>query len=120
VQFSGDSLFAWDEAEQKIIYYIWGADGSHSRHEAYYEGQDLVFPVNSKSDPGTIAYRSLWRRVDDSTIEVRRQVPEGPQDGSLAEFNWRTELMVYHKQPSSAEQAALARRARGTRQDGNA
>lgn len=107
-QFWGDSMFAWDEAEQKIVYYIWGSDGSHSRHEAWYEGLDLVFPVNSKKDPGTIGYRSLWRRVDDSTIEVRRQVPEG----LAPDADWRTELtVVYRKQPFSSEQAASARRA---------
>jgi ketosteroid isomerase-like protein len=107
-QFWGDSVFAWNEAEKKITYYIWGSDGSHSRHEAWYEGEDLVFPVHSKTDPGTIAYRSLWRRVDDSTIEVQRQVPEG----APAALNWRTELtVVYHRQPSATEQATAARRA---------
>jgi ketosteroid isomerase-like protein len=50
----------------------------------------------------------LWRRVDDSTIEVRRQVPEG----LAPDADWRTELtVVYRKQPFSSEQAASARRA---------
>jgi ketosteroid isomerase-like protein len=105
-------MFAWDEAAKKIVYYIWGSDGSHSRHEAWYEGQDLVLPVHSKTNPGTVAYRSLWRRVDASTIEVQRQVPEGAQGDSPAGLNWRTELtVVYHRQPSSADQAAATRRA---------
>jgi hypothetical protein len=106
-QFRGDSLFAWDEAAKKIVYYIWGSDGSHRRLEAWYEGQDLVFPVPSRTDPGAIAYRSLWRRVDDSTIEVQRQVPEGAQGDASAGLNWRTELtVVYHRRPSGGEQAA--------------
>jgi hypothetical protein len=103
-QFQGDSLFAWDAAEEKIVYYIWGSDGSHSRREAWYEGEDLVFPVHSKTAPGTIAYRSLWRRVDDSTIEVQRQVPQGAQGGAPAGPQWRTELtVIYHRQPPAAE-----------------
>jgi hypothetical protein len=111
-QFRGDSLFTWDEAEKKIVYYIWGSDGSHRRLEAHYEGRVLAFPVPSKTDSATIAYRSLWRRVDDSTIEVHRQVPLSPEEGSPMEPGWRTELtVVYHKQPSSVEPAAVARRA---------
>jgi hypothetical protein len=106
-QFWGDSVFAWDEAAKKIVYYIWGSDGSHSRHEAWYEGQDLVFPVHSKTAPGTIAYRSLWRRVDDSTIEVKRQVPAGSLGNAGGGPSWETEFtVVYRKQPSSAGQAA--------------
>jgi len=89
-QFFGDSLFAWDEKDQKIVYYIWGSDGSHARHEASYAGDELLFPVRSRKDPTVIAYRSAWRRIDADTFEVRRESPDGT--------GWKTELtVVYHK-----------------------
>ena len=90
VDFAGDSVFAWDADAQRIVYYIWGSDGSHGRYEAHYEGDELVFPIESVRRPGTWAYRSVWRRIDDSTLEVRREIPEG--DG------WKAQLTVtYHR-----------------------
>jgi hypothetical protein len=47
-QFSGDSVFAWNDKAQRITYYIWGSDGSYGQHEAFYDGEDLAFPVYSK------------------------------------------------------------------------
>jgi hypothetical protein len=92
-QFSGDSVYAWNDAEQRIDYTIWGSDGSLSSHAAYYEGDELVFPVESRKEPGRIAYRSVWRRLDPDSIEVRREVPEG--DG------WTTTLTVlYRRSPA--------------------
>lgn len=42
--------------------------------------------------PARLAYRSVWRRIDAQSFEVRREVPQG--DG------WRTELTVrYRKGP---------------------
>jgi hypothetical protein len=86
VQFEGDSLFAWDESRKLIVYYIWGSDGSHRRLEAQYAGAELVFPVPSRADPGTVVYRSVWRLVDPDTLEVRRERPDGTA--------WRTEFKV--------------------------
>jgi hypothetical protein len=84
--FAGDSLFTWDESTARIVYYIWGSDGSHSKHEAYYEGQALVFPVESRKEPGKISYRSVWARIDKNSFDVRREVPDGA--------GWKTELTV--------------------------
>lgn len=94
-QFSGDSLFALDEPSGRIVYYIWGSNGSHSRHEAYYTGDELLFPVARRDDPAVTSYRSAWRRIDADTFEVRREVPDG--DG------WRTEFSVLYKRAGAAQ-----------------
>jgi hypothetical protein len=92
LQFEGDSIFAWDEAAKRIVYYIWGSDGSHSLMEAYFIGDELAFPVASRKEPSQIAYRSVWRRVTENTFEVWRERP-GPN-------GWGTELtVVYHRSP---------------------
>ena len=93
-QFAGDSVFARDEATSRIVYYIWGSNGSHGRHEAFYEGEELVFPVQRKDDPAATAYRSVWRRIDADTFEVRREVPEGA--------GWKTELTVVYRRAGAA------------------
>ena len=93
-QFSGDSLFAWDAPTGRIVYYIWGSDGGHGRHEAFYAGDELVFPVQRKSDPAVTAYRSVWKRIDEDTFEVRRETPDG--DG------WKTELTVLYRRAGAA------------------
>lgn len=81
-KFSGDSVFAWDEKEKRIVFYIWGSDGSHSTHEARYIGEELPFPIRS-------AYRSVWRRIDAESLEVRREVPDGS--------GWKTQLTVVYR-----------------------
>jgi hypothetical protein len=81
-KFSGDSVFAWDDKEKRIVYYIWGSDGSHSTHEARYIGEELAFPIRS-------AYRSVWRRIDADSFEVRREVPDGS--------GWKTVLTVVYR-----------------------
>jgi len=75
--FEGDSLFAWDETRKAIVYYIWGSDGSHRPLEARYVGDELSFPVPARADASKVAYRSVWRRIDPDTFEVRRERPDG-------------------------------------------
>ena len=88
-RFFGDSVFMWDPKSGRIVYSIWGSDGSLSSHEAHYLGDELSFPVNSRRDPGKLAYRSIWRRIDGESFEVRREVPDGT--------GWRTELKVLYR-----------------------
>lgn len=96
VMVEGDSVFAWDEASKTIIYYIWGSDGTHRQLHAKYVGGELHFPVTSRTDPSRVSYRSVWRRLDASTFEVRRERPREDQ--------WTTELAVtYRKRPLAAE-----------------
>lgn len=89
IGFQGDSLFAWNGAERRIDYYIWGSDGSHSRQEASYDGERLVFPIRSRKDPAKIAFRSAWKRIDANSFEVSREVPDGE--------GWKTELTVLYR-----------------------
>ena len=90
VSFSGDSVFAWNDERDVIDYYAWGSDGSHRQLESRYEGAELHFPVPSRSDPSTIAVRSVWRRLDSNSFEVRRE--------RLVGSEWKTELVVtYHR-----------------------
>ena len=94
--FEGDSVFAWNESKQRIIYYIWGSDGSHRQLEAQFIGEELAFPVSSRKDPNQVAYRSVWRRLGNDAFEVRRERPSG--------MGWSTELtVVYRRAPSSGE-----------------
>ena len=92
VTFEGDSVFAWDEASKRIVYYIWGSDGSHRQLSAEYAGDELHFPVPTRADPARLSHRSAWRRVDTETIEVRRQRPTGTE--------WTTELTVTYRKRS--------------------
>lgn len=92
VTFEGDSIFAWDEASKRIVYYIWGSDGSHRQLHAEYAGDELHFPVPMRADPARISYRSTWRRVNAETIEVRRERPTGDV--------WTTELTVTYRKRS--------------------
>ena len=89
VIFEGDSLFVLDEASKQIVYYIWGSDGTHRQLHAQYLGDELHFPVPSRTDPSQVSHRSVWRRIDASTFEVRRERPKAGQ--------WTTELTVTYR-----------------------
>jgi hypothetical protein len=94
VGFSGDSVFAWDDSRNVIDYYIWGSDGTHRQLQARYEAGELHFPVPSRSDPSTVTVRSVWKRLDPSSFEVRRE--------RLVGAEWKTELVVtYHRDGTS-------------------
>jgi hypothetical protein len=90
--FEGDSVFAFDEGTRRIVYYIWGSDGVHRRLEAHYIGDELAFPVESRKQPGQIAYRSVWRRLGDDAFEVRRERPSASE--------WNVELRVVYRRIS--------------------
>jgi hypothetical protein len=94
--FEGDSVYAADGASGgRFVYYIWASDGSHSRNEAeYLAGNELSFPVLSRSEPGTVVYRSVWRRIDAEHFEVRRERPDGA--------GWRTEFKVDYRRVEAA------------------
>lgn len=87
--FEGDSVFAWDGPSGKIVYYIWGSDGSHRQLHAQFVGEELHFPVPSRTEPARVSYRSAWRRIDENTFEVRRERPQGDQ--------WSNELTVIYR-----------------------
>jgi hypothetical protein len=93
VLFEGDWVFAWDEASRQIVYFIWGSDGSYRQMEAQFVGEELQFPVPSRDDPSRILYRSVWRRIDADTFEVRR---ERPQEGG-----WTRELTVDYRRAAA-------------------
>jgi hypothetical protein len=89
VIFEGDSMFAWDEAGKRMVYYIWGSDGNHGRHEGSYAGEELVFPVVSRADPSTVVSRSVWKRLDRDTFEVRRERPSGSEWNTILKVTYR-------------------------------
>lgn len=94
-RFSGDSVFAFNQSNGRIEYYIWGSDGNHAKHEAFYDGDELLFPVNSRKEPGKIAFRSVRRRLDRDSFEVRREVPDGAR--------WKTALKVLYRKSGAAK-----------------
>jgi len=94
-RFFGDSVFAWDDKQQRIVYYVWGSDGNLARHEAHYEAGALIFPVRSRNDPAAVAFRSVWRRLEDGSLEVIRERP--------GTNGWSRELTVKYRREAAAK-----------------
>ena len=84
-----------ERSEGSHYYYIWGSDGSYRQLEARYEGAELQFPVPSRSEPQKVLVRSVWRRVDASSFEVRRE--------RLTASEWKPELTVTYRREAAAQ-----------------
>lgn len=96
--FDGDSIYSWDAAGARIVYTIWGSDGQHRQLDARWVDGELHFPVPARADPARIAFRSVWRRLDASSFEVRRERPPAAGEGA-----WTVELkVVYRPEAGSA------------------
>lgn len=95
IAFSGDSHFAWNEVKRAMDYYIWGSDGSYRQLEARYEGDELHFPIPSRTEPQKVSLRSVWRRVDSNTFEVRRE--------RLADGAWKQEFAVTYRRAGTSQ-----------------
>lgn len=70
----GDSVFAWDAARQRILFYFWGSDGRHGVSEGHYEGDSLVFPQPPASGGQAPGRRTIWRRLDADHFTVTVQL----------------------------------------------
>lgn len=86
VALESDSVYSWNAAAKRVDYTLWSSDGTQRVLQAAYEGEDLVFPVPSRTDPAKVASRSVWRRINLNTLEVRRQRPAGN--------GWENELVL--------------------------
>ena len=90
----GDSVFAWDPARERLLFYFWGSDGQHGVSEGYYEGGDLVFPAAPASAGQAPGRRTVWRRIDEDSYRVTVQ--------TAADGNWSDRLqVVYRRVPDS-------------------
>jgi hypothetical protein len=95
--FAGDSVFAAD-ARRRLVYYTWGSDGSHRVLEARYEGDQIVFPFPApRATPPLPGSRSVWKRIDKDSFEVRREKPG--EDGK----SWVEEVKVVYHRSAKAE-----------------
>lgn len=94
--FSGDSVFGWNDSKGTIDYFIWGSDGSYRQLEARYVEDELHFPIPSRTDAQKIVLRSVWRRIDANSFEVRQERPQGSE--------WRIDLVVTYRRDGPAPQ----------------
>jgi len=69
----GDSVFAWDTARNRMIFYFWSSDGRHGISEGYYDGDALVFPLAPASAGQAPGRRTVWRRLDADRFRVSVQ-----------------------------------------------
>jgi hypothetical protein len=97
--FIGDSVFAADN-QKHIVYYSWGSDGGHRQLTAHYAGDELVFPITLRANPRKVVYRSVWKRIDKDTFEVRREKPDAD------EKKWTEELKVTYRRAPAADPKA--------------
>jgi hypothetical protein len=97
--FAGDSVFAADAARH-IVYFTWGSDGGYRQLTAHYEGDQIVFPVAARATPQRVANRTLWKRLDKDSFEVRRE--KAGDDGK----SWTEDLKITYRRAPPPESKA--------------
>lgn len=85
----GDSVFAWDAANDRITYFFWSDAGAFGTAEALVDGDRIVFPTPAR--PGTSAppSRTVWSRIDADSFRVVREKKEGE--------GWKPTLTVTYR-----------------------
>ena len=58
--FEGDSLFAWDDKERRIAYYIWASDGSHRQLNAELSGDEFTVPYRRVPREGQLSEENYF------------------------------------------------------------
>ena len=85
----GDSVFAWDSEQRRILFYFWGSDGRHGVSHGFFEGDDLVFPSAPESAGQAAGRRTVWRRIDAESYRVSVQ--------TQVDGRWTDQMQVIYR-----------------------
>src|SRR5919106_2534786 len=61
--YSGETTYAWDPKEKRIVYWYIASNGSHSTGTATADGETIVFPESHVSASGRRDLLNTWRRT---------------------------------------------------------
>lgn len=87
--YAGETLYAWNPAEGKIVFTYWNSDGGLSTGEAQAAGKDeIVFPEVHVAGGVEVAMSNVWRRTGPDAYEV---LVTETRDGQEREL-WRMTL----------------------------
>ena len=97
--YEGETVYAWDPRQKKIVYTYWASDGAMSTGavEADTAG-NLVFEENYVSDGDELVLRSIWTRHGEDGFETH--VTQKGKDGDWQE-GWRRQFRRAGPAPSS-------------------
>ena len=77
--YSGETTYAWDPKEKRIVYWYIASDGSQSTGTAAAQGDSIVFPESHVSASGRRELENSWTRTGPDTYRIR--VIEKTADG---------------------------------------
>lgn len=78
--YEGETLYAWDPEQGRVVFTYWSSDGAVTRGEAIFDAgaDEIVFPERHASDQGVREIRSVWRFTGPDRYET---VVEELRDG---------------------------------------
>jgi hypothetical protein len=88
-RFEGESILAWDDANQRISYWFWTSTGAYGPAEAYLEGEKVHFPASRKPSANALEVRTTWSRIDADSYRVVRERRNGG--------DWKEMFVVTYK-----------------------
>ena len=69
--YSGETTYAWDPKQKRILYWYIASDGSHSTGTAIVQGDAVIFPETHVSGSGRREIVNTWRRTGPDTYRIR-------------------------------------------------
>jgi hypothetical protein len=88
-RFEGETILAWDDANQRISYWYWTSTGAFGPAEAYLEGEQIHFPASRKPGASAVEVRTSWSPIDATSYRVSRQKRTGGE--------WKEMFVVVYK-----------------------
>jgi hypothetical protein len=86
--YSGETTYAWDGNEKRIVYWYIASDGSYSTGTAAVHGDAIVFPETHVSATGRRELNNTWRRTGSDTYRIRVTEKTGAGEKEL----WSMEM----------------------------
>lgn len=87
--YSGETIYAWDPKQQKIVFWYWSSDGDIEQGTVTPVADGFDFPEHHLTQPKDLIMRTHWHRLDADAYQALNETKDGDA--------WKTEWKVEYR-----------------------
>jgi len=87
--YAGESIYAWDPGQKRIVYWYWGAGGEIDQGVVLPRANGFDFPERHLTSPPDLSMRTRWQRNGEDAYDATNEQKKG--DGA-----WKLEWQVHY------------------------